>query len=311
VPHPPFIRGPLVLCDTHCHFFSTPFLESLAVLKGLGGPDAAGAVAGLLGWDAPGSAEQLVARWVAELDRHGVTRAALIASVAGDEASVATAVGLHPDRFVGFFLVDPTSPDAETRVGAALRDLGLRVACLFPAMHRYSLRDERVDLVASLMAARPGTGLFVHNGVLSIGARTKLGLPRSFEIARGNPLDVQPLANAYPRLPVIVPHFGAGFFREALMLADACPNVLLDTSSSNAWIRYHPGLTLEAVFDRALDVAGADRLLFGTDSSFFPRGWMRAVHERQVQALDAIGAPADVKARVLGGNFDRIFPAPL
>ena len=53
-----------------------------------------------------------------------------------------------------------------------------------------------------------------------------------------------------------MPHFGAGFFREALMLADLCPNVYLDTSSSNSWMRYE-GLDLKTVFRRALDVAGA------------------------------------------------------
>ena len=104
-----------------------------------------------------------------------------------------------------------------------------------------------------------------------------------------------------------LPHFGAGLFREALMVADLCPNVLFDTSSSNRWIGYHPGLTLATVFRQALAVAGADRLLFGTDSSFFPRGWVRDVYEQQVSALDEIGASADVREKIFAGNFDRVF----
>jgi len=55
-------------------------------------------------------------------------------------------------------------------------------------------------------------------------------------------------------VPIIVPHFGAGPLREALMVADLCSNVLLDTSSSNGWIKYTPGLTLPAVFRQALAV---------------------------------------------------------
>ena len=90
-------------------------------------------------------------------------------------------------------------------------------------------------------------------------------------------------------MPIIIPHFGAGLFREALMVADLCPNVLLDTSSSNGWIRYHPGLTLADVFRRALDVVGPDRLLFGSDSSFFPRGWVKDVYAQQSAALDEVG----------------------
>jgi predicted TIM-barrel fold metal-dependent hydrolase len=108
-------------------------------------------------------------------------------------------------------------------------------------------------------------------------------------------------------VPLIVPHFGAGLLREALMLADLCPNVYLDTSSSNSWIKYTPGLTLEQVFQTALNVVGPDRLLFGSDSSFFPRGWNRAVYESQKASLNAIGAPEDVQQKIFGGNFVRLF----
>jgi predicted TIM-barrel fold metal-dependent hydrolase len=121
-----------------------------------------------------------------------------------------------------------------------------------------------------------------------------------------NPLSSRRRARA--SVPIIVPHFGAGLFREALMLADLCPNVHFDTSSSNDWIRYDHGLTLSGVFRQALAVAGPDRLLFGTDSSFFPRGWVMNVYERQSAALDEIGASADVREKIFGVNFDRLFP---
>ena len=89
--------------------------------------------------------------------------------------------------------------------------------------------------------------------------------------------------------------------REALMLADCCPNVHLDTSSSNAWIKYTPGLTLEQVFKSALDVVGPDRLLFGSDSSFFPRGWNGEIYQKQKSALDAIGVGADIRQESSAG----------
>ena len=94
-----------------------------------------------------------------------------------------------------------------------------------------------------------------------------------------------------------------------LLVADLVPNVYLDTSSTNRWMAYHPGLTLPAVFGQALEVAGADRLLFGTDSSFFPRGWNRAVYDAQVSALDAAGVDEGVRHRIFTDNFDRLFPA--
>jgi uncharacterized protein len=91
------------------------------------------------------------------------------------------------------------------------------------------------------------------------------------------------------------------------MVADLCPNVLLDTSSSNGWIKY-VGLNLATVFRRALAVVGPERLLFGSDSSFFPRGWVRDVHEQQSAALDEIGASADARDKIFSANFDRLFP---
>jgi hypothetical protein len=285
--------------DAHCHFFSTPFFAPL-------GGEAAIAT---LGWDPPGSAEALAERWVAALDRGGVSRAALIASVPGDAASVGAALRRHPDRFVGFCMVDPTLPEAAVTAADAIDRERVRALCLFPAMHRFPIQDERARSIFDVAASRPGTAVFVHCGVLSVGVRKKLGLPSPFDIRFGNPLDLHAIALAYPDVPIIIPHFGAGLFREALMVADLCPNIVFDTSSSNGWIKYQAGLTLAGVFRQALSVLGPDRILFGTDSSFFPRGWVMDVYEQQSSALDEIGASAEVREKIFGGNFDRLFPS--
>ena len=157
--------------------------------------------------------------------------------------------------------------------------------------------------------AQPGTAVFVHCGVLSVGVRKKLGLASPFDLSLGDPLSITRLALTFPRLPFIVPHFGAGMLRETMMAGDACPNVHVDTSSSNSWMRYHPRLTLDAVFRQALEVAGPDRIIFGTDSSFFPRGWNRPILETQRAALAAAGADNGMVDRILRGNFERLFGA--
>ncbi len=148
----------------------------------------------------------------------------------------------------------------------------------------------------------------MHRGVLTVGVRKKLGLPSPFDMRYSNPLDLHAAAQRYPQVRFVVPHFGAGFFREALMLADLCPNVYLDTSSSNSWMRYE-GLDLKTVFHRAMDVAGAARLLFGTDSSFFPRGWNYEVYEAQTRTLSDLGISASDARLILGENLQRIFAA--
>ena len=296
------------LCDAHCHFFSSRFLELLTRdLAGFPTVDRAAVVARQLSWDDPGSAEAHADRWTAELDRHGVARAVLIARIPGDEESVALAVARHPSRFVGFFMFNPTVPEASQRLLQALTEHRMRGIALFPAMHHFRIDDARVDAVFEA-ASIHGAAIFVHCGVLSVGVRKKLGLPSSFDLRLGDPLAVARSASRFSGVPVIVPHFGAGLFREALMAADQCTNIHLDTSSSNGWMRYHPRLTLDAVFIQALSVVGPDRLLFGTDSSFFPRGWQRPLYDAQIQALDAAGADDEAVARIMGGNFDRLFP---
>ena len=313
--------------DAHCHFFSNTFFAVLAKQRSAAGPPpdfapraSSGKEAGHdvhtpselcaeLGWDDPGDPAALADRWVQELDAHGVGRAVLIASVPGDEGSVAAAVARHPTRTVGFFMTDPAAPDAIERIRRAIVDGGLRGVCLFPAMHHVPLDDERtlrvVDAVKDL-PRRPA--VFVHCGHLSIGVRRKLGLPSRFDLRLGDPLAVSRLALAFPMVPFIVPHFGAGMLRETLMAADACPNLHLDPSSSNSWIRYSPGLTLEGVFGAALPVTGASRLLFGTDSSFFPRGWQKAVYDRQKAIVEALGVGEQDAGLIFGGNFERLFP---
>jgi hypothetical protein len=294
--------------DVHCHFFSARFFETLGREKyGQESLATADQVARELGWDAPGSPEALADRWIDELDRYRVSRTALIASVPGDEDSVAAAVARHPGRFVGLFMLDASARDAPERATRAFAELGLRCACLFPAMHRYRLDDDRVAKVFEIAAARRAA-IFVHCGYLSVSARVRLGIPSRFDLRCGDPLAVAAVAVSFPTVPVIVPHFGAGFFREALMAAEVCPSIHLDTSSSNGWVKYVPGLTLAEVFRRALAVVGPDRLIFGSDSSFFPRGWHRVICGAQQTALDELGVEAEVGAKIFSGNFERIFP---
>ncbi len=284
------------VADAHMHFFSRRFLEALGSQAGGMDPHE---VASAVGWDFPGNAEELAVRWAEELDQYGVARAVLIASVPGDEPSVIAAQAVAPGRFFAYAMMNPLAQDAVNP--------SLNAICLFPAMHRYSMHDERVDkLLAQAQERRQA--VFVHGGVLTVGVRKKLGLPSPFDMRYSNPLDLHAVALRYPGVPFVIPHFGAGFFREALMLADLCSNVYLDTSSSNSWMRYE-GLDLRTVFRRAMDVVGGSRLLFGTDSSFFPRGWNLAVYEAQTRALADVGISSADARLILGENLERIFAA--
>ncbi len=297
--------GLLPVADAHVHFFSHGFFASLAEQKGV----AVEQLGPLLNWQLPAAdPRQLADAWVHELDRRGVEKACLIASVPGDGESVVAAVGRHPERFYGYMMVNPTVSAAVAQVETALASGHMRGLCFFPAMHRYSIQDDRVAALLELLARQPRTIAFVHCGVLSVGVRKALGLPSPFDMKFSNPIDLHAVALRFPQLRFVVPHFGAGYLREALMLCDLCPNVYLDTSSSNSWIRYEEAhLDLRNVFRRALDVVGPERLLFGTDSSFFPRGWNAPVFETQYKALYEIGVGEEIARLVFHDNLLRLF----
>jgi hypothetical protein len=294
--------GDLPVNDAHVHFFSHSFYSGLARQKKV---ESAQSLTGLLNWDIPGEDSGLLAtKWVDELDRNGVNRAILIASVPGDEGSVATAVRAYPNRFFGYFMLDPLQPDALDRVKAAASNPELHGMCLFPAMHTYSITDARLVPLLEI-ASDSRLAVFVHCGTMSVGVRKKLALPSQFDMRYSNPLDLHPVALHFPQIRFVVPHFGAGMFREALMLADLCPNVYLDTSSGNRWMMYE-NLDLRSVFRRAIDVLGLERILFGTDSSFFPRGWNTALFKEQTTALYEIGLDQQQASFILSQNLERV-----
>jgi predicted TIM-barrel fold metal-dependent hydrolase len=286
--------GECAVADAHIHFFSRPFFEALAAQAG----KSADGVAETLGWELPpADSEQLAQRWVEELDVEGIDLAAIIASMPGDEISVLAAKAARPGRFLAYAMVNPL---AEAPPAIA----GLDAVCLFPAMHGYFMHDQRVQPLLEQAAAQQSL-VFVHCGVLTVGVRKKLGLPSRFDMRFSNPVDLHAVALQYPQLNFVVPSFGAGYLREALMLADLCPNVYLDTSSTNSWMRYE-GLDLGSTFRRALDTVGAHKLLFGTDSSFFPRGWNYEIFEQQTRALSELGISASDARLILGENLQRL-----
>jgi predicted TIM-barrel fold metal-dependent hydrolase len=292
-----------MLIDGHVHLFSRHFYQFWAEQARV----TVEKVAELTQSEIPDSDDSapLADRWLAELDKHSVDRAVLISSVTGDGAALGKIVHKHPDRVSGFFFLNPTEQDAMQRVRRGVEEAGLRGACFFPAMHHFYPDDERLHPIFATLD-RAGALAFVHLGLLKIPIQEKLGLPPAADLKYSNPISLHSVCNAFPNLKFIVPHFGGGYFHETLMLGLQAKNVYVDTSSSNSWIRLIPGLTLEKVFERALDIFGPDRILFGTDSSSFPRGWREDNYKRQKQALDKINVLMTDQEKIFGGNMARL-----
>jgi predicted TIM-barrel fold metal-dependent hydrolase len=296
--------------DSHVHFFSPNFIAGYAALGKDRFPpgDSVGGLLRLMKWEMHDTDPvELGRRWVQEMDDRGLARLMLITSWLWDEEATAKAVQAFPGRLSGYVMIDPTQPIADSRAHTAVTSLGLKGITLFPAMHGYHASEPRAYVVYRV-AARAGVPVFVHFGLLKLGIRDKLGLVSKFDLRFSNPLDLLPVAKDFPETPFILPHFGGGFFQEMLMVASQCPNVCVDSSSSNAWIRLMPyPLTLKEVFAKTLDILGPDRILFGSDSTAFPTGWRQDIFETQAAILQDLGCSGEDISRIFSGNAARIF----
>lgn len=300
--------GELRVIDAHVHFFSHQFFQSFLRSRGRQFPEQdPRSLLQRLGWEVPPEdAVGLGRRWIEELDRHGVERAVLLSSIMDDEESVARAVQAFPGRLIGFIRVDPTRPDAAQRVRHAVERFGLKGIKGFPAMECFHAYEERVYPMYE-EAQRLGVPVLFHFGLLQSAIGAALKLPSQADARYSNPMDVQRAARDFPGVNFIVPHFGAGYFGETLLLAAHCPNVFIDTSSANGWVRYMPyPLDLKLVFQRTLEAVGPERIIFGTDSSHFPRGFRRDILEEQVSILKALGVSRVDAQLIVGGNIARL-----
>ncbi|MGH2361914.1 MAG: amidohydrolase family protein [bacterium] len=299
----------LTIIDSHIHFFSYRFFEEYTRSRGDGLPaHDPTALLRQLGWEVP--PEDPVAlgqRWVEELDKYSVAKAVLLTSIVDDEESVAAAVRAFPDRFVGYVRIDPAKPAAAAKLRRAVMELGLRgIGELFPSMEHFYASDEHVYPVYEEAQAL-GVPVLLHFGILQSAVRNALGLPSRADMRFANPADLQRAARDFPKVNFIIPHFGAGYLREALMVCYHCPNVYLDTSGSNAWIKFAGSpLDLRTVFRLALDAVGPARIIFGTDSTHFPRGLRKDVLSAQLTILRNLEIPPEDVQRVMAGNIARL-----
>lgn len=301
--------GHLHVIDAHTHFFSHQFFQAFARLAkdALPAENPLGTMAQRLGVDIPPEgAASLAKRWVDEMDTYGIDRLVMFTSVPGDHPSVATAVKAFPGRLIGYLMLDPTQPNASEQLREGVQSLGLKGVTLFPAMHHFRAHDQRVYPLYQA-AAELGVPVFTHFGVLKVSIRDKLGLPNIFDLAYANPVDLHKVAIDFPSVNFIIPHFGCGYFRETLMLGAQAPNIYVDTSSSNGWLTFMPSqLDLTTVFQKTLEVFGPQRVLFGTDSNVFPRGWRQDIFRQQVEILQALHLSQEEAHLVLGGNIARL-----
>ena len=244
------------------------------------------------------SDEEQAARWVADLDMKGLRRVNFVTG--GGNDNLAKMVELYPDKFSGFAHHDIFSEDAPSELERAVKKLGLKGYKVIASSQMRSIADKSIYPVWE-MTEKLDVPVIIHFGVLGGGGGPALDLRNM------NPLALWEIAKMFPRISFVVPHFGAGYLRELLLLCWSCPNVYIDTSGSNRWMYWMPfEIDLRGIFRKAVETVGSDRLIFGSDSSYFPRGFSVPYLREQLKACRSIGLEEESIKKIFCKNAARL-----
>ena len=227
------------------------------------------------------SDEEQAGRWIEDLDLKGVERANFVTGGGNDNLS--SIVKLYPDRFSGFAHHNIFSEDAPSELERAVKKLGLRGYKVIASSQTKPIDDKSIYPVWEMVETLK-IPVIIHFGVLGGGGGA------SYDVRNMNPLTLWDVSKMFPRIPFVIPHFGAGYLRELLLLCWSSPNIYVDTSGSNRWVQWMPfEINLEGLFRKAIETIGPDRLIFGSDSSYFPRGFSAQYLKEQLGVCKAIG----------------------
>jgi predicted TIM-barrel fold metal-dependent hydrolase len=239
------------------------------------------------------------------LDEARIDQAVLLAPFLGDgyslddrssleraNAHLGELVRHHPDRLVGFAVVDPRDPQAPTMLRRAVERGGLRGVKMVPTgWYPYDAHVQPTFAVASELQLP----ILFHSGIFIDGRSGRFCRPSFFEALRD-----------HPGTRVALAHLGWPWTDEAIAvgLIDRIHGVPADDAQFRFDISFGPPPPYRfEVLKRALEVLGAESLQFGSDC-FLPcpgaqiaerRGWVETL-------LDELEVgPAD-RQRIMGGT---------
>ncbi|UCE95553.1 MAG: amidohydrolase [Candidatus Bathyarchaeota archaeon] len=244
------------------------------------------------------SDEEQARRWATELKNKGVEMVNFVTGGGNDNLS--KIVGLNPEKFSGFAHHSLFSEDASSELERGIRRLGLKGYKMIASSQMKPIDDKSIypfwETVEKLEIP-----VIIHFGVLGGG-----GGP-SLDLRNMNPLTLWEVAKMFLKIPFIIPHFGAGYLRELLLLCWSCPNVYIDTSGSNRWMQWMPvEMNLNGVIRKTIETVGPDRLIFGSDSSYFPRGFSTPYLMEQLRACREIGLAKESIKKIFYKNAAKL-----
>lgn len=235
--------------------------------------------------------------------------------------TLADAIARHPTRFQGFATLPVACPDeAALELERCVRDLGFKGTMLCGRVGHRNLDDPFLAPIFQ-SAARLGAPILLHPRMPAPAVREAYysGLGPELDFFFAGPglgwhydAGVQflrlLLSGTFDRLPdlqVILGHWGelVLFYAERLAVMDRVSNLRHPVATylrRNLYVTAS-GMFLNHYLERAMEVVGADRLLFSTD---FPYQYRPGGDARQF--LDGCGLAGEAKAGFAHANWQRL-----
>ncbi|MDQ7027903.1 MAG: amidohydrolase family protein [Anaerolineae bacterium] len=241
-------------------------------------------------------------RWAGEIEKYGLRAVGFVTGGGNDH--LASIVAKYPDKFIGFAHHYPFADTAADELKRSVTELGLKgYKLLAPNLDR-PIEDEAAYPVWE-MCAELDIPVLIHFGIQGGGG----GIAWHQNI---NPLKLFNVARDFPDVNFVIPHFGCAWIRETLQLCWACRNVYIDTSGSNQWVRWVDGdWTVKKLFRKYIETIGAERIIFGSDSSYFPRGFAIRYLQDQIRDCRELGLTDEQLRAIFAGNAARLFKIEL
>jgi predicted TIM-barrel fold metal-dependent hydrolase len=197
------------------------------------------------------------------------------------------AVNRYPKRLVGFCAVQPQSTKAAIAEIERCAKAGIRgVGEIRPDLQLFELADEMV--MAPFVEA-----LTSNNLILLTHASEPVG--HDYQ-GKGvlTPDMLYSFITSYPDLTIVCAHWGGGlpFYNLMPEVKKAMKNVYFDTAAS-------PFLYTPDIYGQVVRLAGADKILFGSDYPLMPQ-------RRILEEIEALELPEETKNLMLSGNALRL-----
>jgi hypothetical protein len=235
---------------------------------------------------------------IASMDEHGIDKSVILnLGWVSHELCVETndyileAIARYPERLIGFCVIQPLSGDKALKELERCARNGVKgIGEMRPDVQDFDLKDSSVMRPVIETAVK-------HNLIFLTHASEPVG-HQYFGKGNITPEAIYPFILNFPDLKVVCAHWGGGLPFYALMpeVAEALSNVYFDTAAT-------PFLYKPQIFQQIADIAGSDKILFGSDYPLLSP-------KRIIDQLESTGLSQKDKAKILGGNAQRLLSIP-